>query len=189
MVIAWSFSEKDYISNEPRIQSTHSRIHFPWIFVRGVPKQELYIQEDEQKWSTRTRTVQVRTIHTRRWKNCSTRTRTAQVSFQHFQVSYLRTVLIAVFNCSRTVRVTVFTNCVLFLSFFFFLSLFRSRSYPVPHRGERVKQGKVHPRNIVVITYKNFCHFVYCVTFMLLLLQGDIFDLRCLQHLCFYKFM
>jgi hypothetical protein len=42
----------------------------------------------------------------------------------------------------------------------------------VPHRGERVKQGTVHPRNISVITYKPFCHFIYCVTFTLVLLQG-----------------
>jgi hypothetical protein len=50
-----------------------------------------------------------------------------------------------------------FTNCVLFSFFFyFFWSLSRSRSHPVPHRGERVKQGKVHARNISVITKKTF---------------------------------
>ena len=33
---------------------------------------------------------------------------------------------------------------------------FRSRSHPVPHRGERVKQGTVHPRSIAIITSQNF---------------------------------
>jgi hypothetical protein len=33
---------------------------------------------------------------------------------------------------------------------------FRSRSHPVPHRGERVKQGTVHPRNIVLSRHKTF---------------------------------
>jgi hypothetical protein len=140
MVIAWSFSEKDYICNEPRIQSTHSRVHFPWILVRGILNQRLYIPS---------------LCCIRRWTKVKYKTRRAQVNFQHFQVSYTRTVLVIVFSCSRTVGVTVFTNCAFSPFFFtFFWSLFRSRSYPVPHRGERVKQGTVHPRNIVVITYK-----------------------------------
>lgn len=119
------------------------------------------------------------------------RTRTAQVSFQHFQVSYLRTIIITVFTCSRIAREPIFTNYIalFFLLFFFFGSLFRSRSYPVPHRGERVKQGMVHFRNFSVVTYKFFCHFMYCVSFTLFLLQGDIFDLPCLQHLCIHKFI
>ena len=33
---------------------------------------------------------------------------------------------------------------------------FRSRSHPVPHRGERVKQGTVHPSNLAVIMSQNF---------------------------------
>ena len=47
----------------------------------------------------------------------------------------------------------LFTNCVLLL--FFLWSLFRSRSYPVPHRGERVKQRAVHPRNFDFFTLKD----------------------------------
>jgi hypothetical protein len=43
--------------------------------------------------------------------------------------------------------------CVFFCVFYFVC--FRSRSHPVPHRGERVKQGKVHLRNIAIITSQN----------------------------------
>jgi len=32
---------------------------------------------------------------------------------------------------------------------------FRSRSYPVPHRGERVKQRTVHPQNFAFFTLKD----------------------------------
>jgi hypothetical protein len=171
MVIAWSFSENDYICNEPRIQSTYSHIYFPWIFVRGVLNQELYIQEDEQEWSTRTRT--------------------AQVSFHHFQVSYLRTVLITVFNCSRNVRVTAFTNCVLSLFFFFFFwGLF---SGPAHVLCLTVASGwnkeRCIPEILSLLLTKLFFSFEYCVTLTLLLLQGDTFDLPCLQHVCSYTFM
>jgi hypothetical protein len=31
----------------------------------------------------------------------------------------------------------------------------KSRLYPEPHRGERVKQGMVHPRNIAISTSQN----------------------------------
>ena len=40
--------------------------------------------------------------------------------------------------------------------FLFCFVCFRSRSYPVPHRGERVKQGTVHNRNTAIITSQNF---------------------------------
>ena len=45
-------------------------------------------------------------------------------------------------NYLQFVFVTPFCRTATYLCF-----LFRSRSYPVPHRGERVKQRKMHARN------------------------------------------
>jgi hypothetical protein len=73
--------------------------------------------------------------------------------FSVFRVSYLQTALTTVFTCSPAVRVAVFINCVV-LSFP--PPPFRSCSHPVPHRGERVKQGTMHARNISTIIYKTF---------------------------------
>ena len=61
---------------------------------------------------------------------------TVQVSLLYPQFSYLQTVLVKVYQ-----------DFLICLSF-----PFRSRSCPVPRRGERVKKGTVHPRNIAVIT-------------------------------------
>lgn len=66
-------------------------------------------------------------------------------------VNYLRFILL-IFLC-RT-----FTN----LCF-----LFRFRSYPVPHRGERVKQRKMHARNWT--NYKTSCKILRLNTFSSLL--------------------
>jgi hypothetical protein len=51
----------------------------------------------------------------------------------------------------REMRLFVFC-CVLFCFVLFCFVCFRSRSHPVPHRGERVKQGTVHSRIIAIIT-------------------------------------
>jgi hypothetical protein len=52
-------------------------------------------------------------------------------------------VFVLLISCLQYVVVTVPKEHVTNLLFFF-----RSRSYPVPHRGERVKQRKVHVRNL-----------------------------------------
>jgi hypothetical protein len=44
----------------------------------------------------------------------------------------------------------------LFVLLLFCFVCFRSRSHPVPHRGERVKQGTVHPRNIDINASRGF---------------------------------
>jgi hypothetical protein len=51
-------------------------------------------------------------------------------------------VFVLLITCLQYVVVTVSKEHVIYLFFFF-----RSRSYPVPHRGERVKQRTVHVRN------------------------------------------
>ena len=56
-------------------------------------------------------------------------------------------VLYPQFSYSQTVPVKVYQDFL----FFFFVS-FQVRSCPVPHRGERVEQGTVHPRNIAILT-------------------------------------
>ena len=63
----------------------------------------------------------------------SSRLRRAQVSYLFSQCCYLHIFVISVW-CFRTVtkRASVVFRCVLFCFFFF-----RSRSHPVPHRGER----------------------------------------------------
>jgi hypothetical protein len=101
----------------------------------------------------------------------NSRLRRTQVSFLFSQHSYLRTVLISVFTVfglsrRREIRLYVF-RCVCFVCF-------RSRSYPVPHRGERVKQGIVHPRNIAIITSQNI---LYCFRCILLQFQDYMFGL------------
>ena len=50
-------------------------------------------------------------------------------------------------NYLRFMFVTPFCRTITYLCF-----LFRSRSYPVPHRGERVKQRTMHPEIEKIIT-------------------------------------
>ena len=90
------------------------------------------------------------------------RLRRAQVSFLFSQCSHLETVLISVFAVSGALRIVAEGASVFFVVFCFLC--FSSRSYPVPHRDERVKQGMVHPRNIDIITSQNFCSVLsaYC---------------------------
>jgi len=64
--------------------------------------------------------------------------------------SYLQTFFYSVWRFHITAK-----RALVFLCVFRFVC-FRSRSHPVPHRGERVKQGMVHPRNVVIITSKIF---------------------------------
>ena len=80
--------------------------------------------------------------------------RTTQVSIIFSQCSYLHIVFISVsFTMVGAFRIVAKCACV-FVVFCFVC--FRSRSYPVPHRGERVKQGTVHPRNTAIIKSQKF---------------------------------
>jgi len=143
MVVAWFFSEKDRMCNEPKYKALiHSHIfrkqeyRFVEYWSKKYKLHFLVVKEDDSERCTRT------------W--------TAQVSFQRFQVSYLTTASPTVFSLfPHCTCYCVFTNCVLLFFFFFLCSLFRSRSYPVPHRGERVKQWTVHPRNFALFTLKD----------------------------------
>jgi hypothetical protein len=125
-----------------------------WTKVRSTDSQSPFsVSKNTGSWNTEARTIIHFLVVQEDDSERCTRTRTAQVSFQLFQVSYLTTASPTVFylfphcTCYR-----VFTNCVLL---FFLWSLFRSRSYPVPHRGERVKQRTVHPRNFGLFTLKD----------------------------------
>jgi exonuclease I len=55
----------------------------------------------------------------------------------------MKVICVLLITCLQYVAVTVSKERVIYLLFFF-----RSRSYPVPHRGERVKQRTVHVRNL-----------------------------------------
>jgi len=95
----------------------------------------LYLQEDISPWNSRLLT--------------------AQISIPFSQCSYLQTVFISVFlQCLALFAWSRKAPLCFFVLFCFVC--FRSRSYPVPHRGERVKQGTVHLRNTAIITSQNF---------------------------------
>jgi hypothetical protein len=172
LVIAWSFSEKDCVCNEPKIQSCHSRVHFPWILVRGVLNQVQYF--------TSPRCVRRWTKNEVQWRG------------QHrygFSISRFLFCLLYLLLFSFVRR--LFTNCV-FFSFFFFFFFLVSFQVPLtscasPWRAGETRNGaspKYFPYYL-----KKICHVIHCATFMLLVLQGDVFDLCCLRHLCIHKFM
>jgi hypothetical protein len=134
MFTAQSFLLKDYNRCEQKIYSIDVRTAFlkqecmKWMAYWSkknmfILNTSLYIQEDISPWNSRLRR--------------------SQVSYLLSLCSYLQTSVINVFYSVWRFRITA-QRAFVFLCVFCFVC-FRSRSHPVPHRGERVKQGTVHP--------------------------------------------
>jgi hypothetical protein len=76
-----------------------------------------------------------------------------------------------------------FLLIVSFSLFFIFLGLFSGPAHIlclIVASGWNKEQCM--PEIFSLLLTKLFCHVTHCVTFTLLLLQGDVFDVPCLQH-------
>jgi len=99
-----------------------------------ILKTSLYVQEDISSWNSRLRR--------------------SQVSYLLSLCSYLQTLVINVFCSVWRFHITA-QSAFVFLCVFCFVC-FRSRSHPVPHRGERVKQGTVHSEILRLLCQRIF---------------------------------